>query len=88
MADKLYKPYLDMWLKREHVELPSISVSKASSEARKVWANSKNDARENDIAFDKVWTEVLGDAHKLRAITMTNITDSSFLETIRPRSLK
>ena len=88
MADKLYDPYMNMWTARANIELPTINVSKASSEARKVWASNKNKAKENDIEFDKVWTEVLGDAHKLRAITMTNTSASSFLETIRPRSLK
>ena len=88
MADKLYKQYMDMWLQHDKTDLSEINIKTASTEARRVWAEKIEQAKENDIEFDKVWTEVLGDAHKLRAIAMSNIGDSYFLETIRPRRFK
>ena len=88
MADKLYKKYMDMWLQHDKTDLSEINIKTASTEARKVWARKIEQAKENDIEFDKVWTEVLDDAHKLRAIAMSNIGDSYFLETIRPRGFK
>lgn len=88
MDDKLYNEYMYMWLGHKNAKLPSININVASKEARKVWSVKKNNAKTNDIEFDKVWSEVLLDAHKLRAIAMSDISDSYFLETIRPRGFK